>query len=99
MLTFALGAACAGVGGVLIGAAFQFAPSSGGAYLLNTLAVVVLGGLGNVLGALVGGVALGVLQSLGGLRSGDGYRDLVGMALFLIVLAFRPDGFLARGRS
>ena len=99
MLTFALGCACAGVGGTLIGAAFQFGPSSGGAYLLNSLAVVVLGGLGNVLGTLVGGLALGVLQSLGGLTLGDGYRDLVGMALFLLVLAFRPDGFLARGRA
>lgn len=99
MLTFALGAACAGVGGTLLGAAFQFNPSSGPAYLLNSLAVVVLGGLGNVLGTLVGGVALGALQSVGGMTLGDGYRDVVGMALFLLVLAFRPDGFLARGRS
>lgn len=97
MLTFALGAACAGVGGTLIGCAFQFSPSSGAAYLLNSLAVVVLGGLGNVLGSLVGGLVLGVLQSLGGLTLGDGYRDLVGMALFLLVLAFRPEGFLAKG--
>ena len=99
MLSFALGAACAGVGGTLIGAAFQFGPSSGGAYLLNSLAIVVLGGLGNVLGTLAGGLALGFLQSIGGLVLGDGYRGLVGMALFLLVLAFRPDGFLARARS
>ena len=99
MLTFALGAACAGVGGILIGAAFQFGPSSGAAYLLNSLAIVVLGGLGNVLGTLVGGIVLGFLQSLGGLTLGDGYRDLVGMALFLLVLAFRPDGFLGGARS
>ena len=99
MLTFALGAACAGVGGTLIGAAFQFGPSSGAPYLLNSLAIVVLGGLGNVLGTLVGGLVLGFLQSLGGLTLGDGYRDVVGMALFLLVLAFRPAGFLARGRS
>ncbi len=97
MLTFALGAACAGIGGTLIGTAFQFSPSSGGAYLLNSLAIVVLGGLGNVLGTLFGGLALGALQSLGGIALGDGYRDLVGMALFLLVLAFRPEGF-ARGR-
>ena len=99
MLTFALGAACAGVGGALIGAAFQFGPSSGGAYLLNSLAIVVLGGLGNVLGTLFGGLLLGFLQSLGGLTLGDGYRDLVGMALFLLVLAFRPDGFVSRRRT
>ena len=98
MLTFALGAACAGVGGALIGAAFQFQPSGGAAYLLNSLAIIVLGGLGNVLGTLAGGVALGALQSLGGLALGDGYRDVVGMALFLAVLAFRPGGFLG-GRA
>jgi len=97
MLTFALGVACAGIGGTLIGTAFQFSPSSGGAYLLNSLAIVVLGGLGNVLGTLFGGLALGALQSVGGLALGDGYRDLVGMAIFLLVLAFRPEGF-ARGR-
>ncbi len=99
MLTFALGAACAGVGGTLIGAAFQFGPSSGAAYLLNSLAIVVLGGLGNVLGTLLGGLTLGFLQSIGGLTLGDGYRDLVGMAVFLLVLAFRPDGLLARRRT
>jgi branched-chain amino acid transport system permease protein len=54
--------------------------------------------LGNVIGTLFGGLALGALQSLGGLALGDGYRDLVGMALFLIVLAFRPEGF-ARGQA
>jgi len=96
MLTFALGAACAGVGGALIGTAFQFTPASGNAYLLNSLAIVVLGGLGNVLGTLFGGLALGALQSLGGLALGDGYRDLVGMALFLVVLALRPEGFARR---
>ncbi len=99
MLTFALGTACAGVGGILIGVAFQFSPSSGGAYLLNSLAIVVLGGLGNVLGTLAGGMILGLLQSLGGLTLGDGYRDIVGMALFLLVLVFRPEGFLAARRA
>ena len=98
MLTFALGAACAGVGGTLIGAAFQFGPSSGAAYLLNSLAIVVLGGLGNVLGTLVGGLVLGFLQSLGGLTLGDGYRDLVGMALFP-ARAGLPSRRLSRARE
>jgi branched-chain amino acid transport system permease protein len=99
MFTFALGAACAGVGGTLIGTAFQFTPSSGGTYLLDSLAIVVLGGLGNVFGTLVGGIVLGLLQSLGGLALGDGYRDVVAMVLFLVVLAVRPSGFLARGQT
>lgn len=96
--TFAVGAACAGIGGTLVGIAFSFTPSSGSAYMLTDFAIVVLGGLGNVLGTLVGGLTLGVLQSLGGVVLGDGYRELVGLAAFLLVLAFRPTGLL-RGRA
>ncbi len=94
-LTFALGGACAGVGGALIGAALSFTPSTGGTYLLTSFAIVVLGGLGNVFGTLVAGIALGVIQSAGGLVFGDGYRDLVGLVVFLLALTFRPRGMLA----
>ena len=97
-LTFALGAACAGIGGTLVGIAFSFTPVSGATYLLTNFAIVVLGGLGNILGTLLGGVTLGVLQSLGGIALGDGYRDLVGLVVFLLVLAFQPTGLL-RGRT
>jgi branched-chain amino acid transport system permease protein len=97
-LTFCLGTACAGIGGTLIGVALSFTPTSGASYLLTDFAVIVLGGLGNVLGTLVGGIALGVLQSLGGLTLGDGYRDLVGLVLFLAMLSLRPQGFLG-GRA
>lgn len=93
-LTFALGAACAGVGGTLVGVAFSFTPSSGGAFMLTNFAIIVLGGLGNIPGTLVGGLTLGVLQSLGGVVLGDGYRDFVGLAAFLLVLTFRPTGLL-----
>lgn len=93
-LTFALGAACAGVGGVLIGITLSFTPSTGAAYLLTSFAVVVLGGMGSIFGTLVAGVVMGLLQSVGALILGDGYRDLVGLFLFLCVLAIRPDGLL-----
>lgn len=92
LLTFALGAACAGIGGTLIGIAFSFTPTTGGAYLLMDFAVVVLGGLGNIFGTLIGGIMLGVLQSLGGAVLGDGYRELIGLVVFLIALAVRPQG-------
>lgn len=96
--TFALGAACAGMGGALIGIAFTFTPSSGATYLLIDFAVVVIGGLGSILGTLAGGVAIGMLQSIGGVALGDGYRDLVALVAFLLVLAVRPTG-LARARA
>ena len=91
-LTFALGAACAAMGGVLIGTAFSYTPGTGASYLLISFAVVVLGGVGNIFGTLVAGIAMGLLQSLGALAFGDGYRDLVGLCLFLLVLAIRPEG-------
>jgi branched-chain amino acid transport system permease protein len=96
-ITFCLGAACAGIGGTLIGVALSFTPTSGASYLLTDFAVIVLGGLGSVFGTLIGGVALGVLQSLGGLTLGDGYRDLVALVMFLAVLSVRPKGFFGRG--
>ena len=95
MLTFALGAACAGAGGTLSGLAFAFTPASGASYLLNSFAVVVLGGLGSVIGTLIAGITIGVLQSLGGVVLGDGYRDAVALVLFLVVLTVRPQGLLA----
>jgi branched-chain amino acid transport system permease protein len=95
LVTFALGAACAGIGGTLIGIAFSFTPSSGATYLLTDFAIVVLGGLGNILGTLIGGITLGVLQSIGGVALGDGYRDLVGLVVFLVALTFRPQGLLS----
>jgi len=96
-LTFALGAACAAMGGVLLGTAFSFTPSSGGTYLLISFAVVVLGGIGNIFGTLVAGIVLGLLQSLGAVIFGDGYRDLVGLVLFLLALALRPQGIVRSG--
>jgi branched-chain amino acid transport system permease protein len=93
--TFALGAACAAMGGVLIGTAFSFTPGSGATYLLVSFAVVVLGGVGNIFGTLVAGIAMGVMQSLGAVLLGDGYRDLVGLVLFLLALALRPHGISA----
>jgi branched-chain amino acid transport system permease protein len=98
-LSFALGAGCAAMGGTLIGIAFSFSPSSGASYLLSGFAIVVLGGLGNIFATLVAGMALGLLQSLGGVVFGDGYRELVGLVLFLLVLAVRPQGLLARRSS
>ena len=95
LLSFALGAGCAGAAGTLMGLAFSFTPSSGATYLLDSFAVVILGGLGNVLGTWVAGIVLGILQAIAGLTLGDGYRDLVALALFLVVLFVRPRGILA----
>lgn len=84
---------------MLIGTAFSFTPSTGGSYLLISFAIVVLGGVGNIFGTLLAGIAMGLLQSIGAVVLGDGYRDLVGLVLFLLVLALRPEGIAKLGKA
>ena len=95
-LTYALGAGLAATGGILIALCFSFTPSSGTEYLLVGFTIVVLGGLGSTFGTFAGGVSLGILQSLGAATLGDGYRTFVGLVLFLVILAARPQGLFRR---
>jgi len=96
MYVFAVAAGCAGIGGVLVGTTFDFTPTSGLNYLLSGFAVVVLGGLGSVRGTFVGALVLGVVESVGTAFVGDGYRDVIGMVVFLVVLSVRPQGLFGR---
>jgi branched-chain amino acid transport system permease protein len=96
LLVFGIAAACTAIGGVLVGVTFSFTPTSGLTYLLSGFAVVVLGGLGSVRGTFLGAMGLGLVESVGGSIFGDGYRDLVGFVVFLIVLSLRPQGLFGR---
>lgn len=93
---FAVGAAVAALGGVLVGTTFSVTPTTGTQYLLVGIAVVVLGGVGNVLGTFLGAVSLGLVQSLAASHFGGGYRDLAVYLLFFLVLAVRPQGLFVR---
>jgi branched-chain amino acid transport system permease protein len=97
--TYAVAAAAAAVGGILVGIMFSFAPSSGTMWLITGFAVVVLGGAGSVKGTLIGGLILGVLESIGATFTGDGWRTFIGYAIFLIVLSIRPSGLFGRKGS
>jgi branched-chain amino acid transport system permease protein len=94
--TFMLAAGVAGLGGALLGMVFSFTPASGVEYLLTGFAVVVLGGVGSVKGTLLGGLALGVVESLGATVLGDGYRMFIGLLAFLVFLTLRPQGLFGR---
>ena len=97
--TFALNGGLSALGGILIDLCFSFTPSSGSDYLLTAFAIIVLGGLGNIMGTFIGGIALGVLQSLGAYFFGDGYRTFVGLVMLIVLLAIAPNGILRLRRS
>jgi branched-chain amino acid transport system permease protein len=94
-LTFAGAAALAAAAGVLTGVAQSFSPTSGQPLLLVGFAVMALGGIGGVGGALAGGIALGLMQSVAVSLFGGGYRNAVVYVTFLLVIAFRPASFRA----
>jgi branched-chain amino acid transport system permease protein len=93
---FALAAGVSGLGGALLGMVFAFTPSTGIELLLTGFTVVVLGGLGSVKGTLLGGLALGLIESLGATVLGDGYRLFVGLVTFLVFMVLRPQGLFGR---
>lgn len=96
MFVFGLAAACAAIGGVLVGLTFDFTPTAGITYLISGFAVVVLGGLGSVKGTLLGAIGLGLIENTGAAFFGDSYRDFIGFAAFLVVLSLRPQGLFSR---
>ena len=98
-LTYAIGASTAALGGTLIGMTFSFLPANGMAWLLKGVVVVVLGGMGSILGTLAGGLILGTAEGIGAAIVGTGYRDLIGLLIFLVILIFRPRGLFGRTGS
>jgi branched-chain amino acid transport system permease protein len=98
MLAFALGTALAGMAGVLLTPVFYVYPYVGRVFLVKAFVVVVLGGMGSVLGASLGGLLFGVVESVASLLISSGYRDAVGLVIFLLVLLFKPSGLFGRSR-
>jgi branched-chain amino acid transport system permease protein len=95
-LTFAIGAALAGLAGALISVTLPITPFMGLTYTGKAFVVTALGGLGNMAGALVGGLVLGVAETVGAALLGPGYQDAIGYALLVLILVLRPSGLLGR---
>lgn len=98
LITFALGAALAGVAGTLVSLQYSIAPAIGLAWTLKALVVVVLAGMGSIFGAFAAGLVLGVAEQLSVFVVGSAYREAVGLVLFLLVLLLRPRGLFGKAR-
>jgi len=84
------------IGGVIMGIRTTFSPLLGTDRLIFAFEAVIIGGMGSLWGTFVGGIVLGVAQLIGAKVFGSPFQHLVGHLVFIAILAFRPQGFLAK---
>jgi branched-chain amino acid transport system permease protein len=92
MITFALGTALAAVAGGLYGIIFSFDSTSGAMPTIIAFAIIILGGLGSIRGAIIGGLLYGITEQLATLFLGGIWSSAVAFALLIVVLIIRPNG-------
>jgi branched-chain amino acid transport system permease protein len=93
---FAIAMGSAAIAGVFLGMTFPFTPTSGISFLTIAFGTVIIGGLGSMVGTLLGGIILGVFQTLGGYLFGPASQMLIVYVLVLVILAIRPMGLFGR---
>jgi len=91
-MSFGLGVACLGVAACLLLPSYYVNPQVGGGFVLIAFTIVVLGGMGSFVGALIGGLIIGVVEALGGLFLGESLGQIGIFVIFILVLIFRPTG-------
>jgi branched-chain amino acid transport system permease protein len=97
-LATALGLFAAGIAGVLFGMRTQFSPSLGPIALIFAFEAVIIGGLGSLWGTLLGGIVLGIAQSIGA-QLNPAYGVLTGHVVFILILLIRPQGLLPKQKG
>ena len=96
LFTFGIGAALAGMAGSLLTPIYSITPAVGGNFILAAFAVVVLGGLGSVWGAYIGGLIVGVVEAFAGYYIDPALKNAIWFIIFLVVLMVRPSGLLGQ---
>ena len=95
-LMFGVGLGLSGVAGCLLSMTYTISPSMGEPYTVTALIVITLGGFGSMSGALVGGLALGVIEAVGMHFTSPSLKSLLSYGIFIAVLLWRPNGLFAR---
>lgn len=95
-VTFALGSAMAAAAGSLLSMVYNVMPTMGALTSAKSFAVVILGGLGNFAGAIIGALIVGVSEALAGTFISTGYKDAVAFVLLLLILMVKPSGIMGK---
>jgi branched-chain amino acid transport system permease protein len=96
LVNFALGTALAGIAGSLWASVYTFSPDSINMITGKVFIIAILGGLGNIWGAAAGGLLLGLAETVGATLVGSQWQEVIGMAIMVIVLLWRPYGLLGK---
>jgi branched-chain amino acid transport system permease protein len=99
MIAMGIGAVCAGTAGALLVTFYVLSPTVGTDLGLIAFLAIMLGGMGSFTGALVGGLIIGLAQSLGTIYVGMGYSELITLALFILILLFKPQGIFSKNKG
>ena len=99
IIAFGLGSALAGTAGALISPTYYIFPQVGSVFTLKAFVITVLGGMGSVVGATLGGVLIGITESMSAAYISSGWKDVIVFALFLLVLLLKPSGLLGKSRT
>jgi branched-chain amino acid transport system permease protein len=95
-LTFGLGLACAGAAGAIMVALTDVTPMLAPSFTLLAFTIVIIGGLGSMVGALVGGLLIGMVEALASVIIAPSMKSMVSFALLVAILALRPQGLLGK---
>jgi branched-chain amino acid transport system permease protein len=98
-VAFGIGTACVGAAGTLTATFFYVNPHVGGIFVITAFVVVVLGGMGNIIGALVGGIIIGLAESVGAAFLPGQLKQFIIYFIFILVLLFKPEGLFGRSRE
>jgi branched-chain amino acid transport system permease protein len=99
IIAFGLGTSLAATAGALIAPTYYIFPQVGSVFTLKAFVITVLGGMGSIVGATLGGVLIGMSESIGGVYLGSGWKDVIMFILFLLVLLFKPSGLLGTSKD
>jgi branched-chain amino acid transport system permease protein len=95
-VAFGIGAACVGAAGALVSPLLPFQPAGGLALSVASFNIVIIGGMGSLFGAFVGGLLVSVAESLGAVFLSPSMKELVSFGLLIVILLFRPAGLFGR---